>query len=91
MNYKDRVQKIALLDLELGLRKSLLRLSVSERADYLRRQSPWTLLGAAFIGGAAAGIFSVRTGATRIVPRMISLSLAIARLWPQVARWLGTK
>src|SRR5690606_38755768 len=87
MAYRNRIQRANLLDLELGMRTELLALSVTERTESLGRQSPLTWLVASVIGGIAAGVVSSRVG-RRILPRAISLSLGLFRLWPRIARWI---
>jgi|GEM_PF-5115780 len=88
MGYRNRIQKANLLDLELGMRRELLALSITERTESLGRQSPWTWLAASVIGGLTMGAVSSRLG-RRIMPRVISLSLGLLRLWPRIARWIA--
>lgn len=88
MAYRNRIQKANLLDLELGMRRELLALSISERTESLARQSPWTLLLATVMGGLAMGVASSRMG-RRILPRVISVSLGLFRLWPRITRWIA--
>lgn len=88
MAYRDDIQKANRLDLELGMRRELLALSITERTESLGRQSPLTWLATFVIAGAAAGMVSSRLG-RRVMPRVVSLSLALLRLWPRIARWLA--
>lgn len=88
MAYRNRIQKANLLDLELGMRRELLALSITERTESMGRQSPLTWLAASVMAGMAAGVLSSRVG-RRIVPRVVSLSIGLFRLWPRIARWIA--
>jgi len=88
MAYRNRIQKAILLDLELGMRRELLALSITERTESVGRQSPLTWLAASAIAGVAAGVVSSKVG-RRIAPRVISLSVGLFRLWPRIARWIA--
>lgn len=89
MNYRERIRKVELLDLELGVRRELLNLSISERMDYLSRQSPLVLLVSAVIGGMAASVVSSRLG-RKVVPRLVSLTVGAFRLWPSISHWIAS-